>query len=726
MRPTLLALTLAAPALGLALGLGCVDEPGDDGDADADGAVGAVDVDAPLLPDTPRASGDPAACDPGRHALHRLNRTEYDRTVKDLLGVASTPVAGFPADDVAAGFDNNADVLSTSPLLVEKLDAAAQEIALALFPDVTGAAEIQTLQAEDVGGAVGVATGEFWNLFAAGDVTASVTTTVAGRYAVRVRADQQAAGPDAARMTIRVDDVDLVTVDVDGLDTYAVETELSAGEHRVTARFDNDFYNPDAGEDRNLLVDFVEVEGPLGVVGSSAGHDRFVFCAPADQVPGGDVDGCARATLQPILARAFRRPVDDAEVTPYVGLVSLAVTHGDAFDAGLRLATEALLLSPAFYFRAEFDVDGSGAAIDGAHRVSTYELAARLSYFLWATLPDEALFARAADGSLANKSVLKLEVERMLRDPRAQGGVVDALAGQWLNTRGLDNVSPDPERYPLPDDIKSALKRETLLVVQELLKSDRSAKDLLDVDFTFVNAPLAAFYGLPFDPVLAADGDDDDDGFIRVSLAGTNRAGVLTHGAFLAANSYPFRTSPVKRGRWVVDQLLCLPPGEIPADVPPLDENPASGSVRERMEQHRSDPSCAACHVMMDPIGFGLESFDPIGRSRTVDVDGYVIDDDDLFFDTAFTNPAGLAGALKNESSLAPCMVEKLGSYTLGRGLDQYAGGDACTVDDIVARADARGFSLSDILQATVESDAFQMRQAADSSDDPSDDGTEP
>ncbi|MDP2342147.1 MAG: DUF1592 domain-containing protein [Deltaproteobacteria bacterium] len=675
-------------ALAVALmGGGCVEDVAVDDDDDV----------TPLGPETPRGPGDPVACEPGAKTLHRLNRTEYARTINDLLGVdsgvlAKEAAAGFPADDVAGGFDNNADVLSTSPLLVEKLDTAAEAVALALFPD-TSAALIERLEAEDVGGDAGQATGDVWNLFSAGDVTADVTATADGRYAVRVRADQQAGGPDAARLTILVDGVVLSVVDVVGLDTYAAETTLVAGTHTLTARFDNDFYDPDAGADRNLLVDFLEIEGPLGVAVAGPGRQRFVSCDPT-----GNVEGCARSSLAPLLARAFRRPVVDDEVTPYVGLVSQAITEGDSFDTGLRHATHAMLLSPAFVYRAEFD-DGGVAT----HRISTHELASRLSYFLWASMPDDALFAKAVDGSLEDRDVLKLEVERMLGDDKAGGGIVDALAEQWLNTRGLDVVAPDETLYPLPDDVRAAMKQETKLVVQAFLDSDDDAKGLLDADFTFLNAALADFYGLPFDGA-------DDSAFVRTSLVGSDRSGVLTHGAFLTANSYPFRTSPVKRGRWVVDALLCLDPGDVPPDVPPLSEDPAAGSVRERMEAHRNEPRCAACHVLMDPIGFGLESFDPTGRARTADADGYAIDDDDVFFETPFTNPAGLAGAIKLQEGLPSCFVEKIGSYTLGRGLDFSVAGDVCTIDDVTARAAASGFSLKEILGAVVESDSFQMR----------------
>ncbi len=502
----------------------------------------------------------PNICLPPSPTLHRLNRREYDRTVIDLLGVA-TPAAAFPPDDVAGGFDNNADVLSMSPLLLEKLDDAAQDIAAVAFP----------------------------------------------------------------------------------------------------------------------------VDGP-------------------HPCPDVSVDDCAAQTVLPLLARAFRRPLEDGEAAPYLALVKGAVDEGAGFAVGLQRATWAMLVSPSFLFRAEFDVD------DQLHALSPYELASRLSYFLWATMPDAALFARAADGSLLEPAVLRAEVERLLLDEKADGGIVDALAGQWLNTRALDRAAPDPIQFPLDDQLRTAMKQETKLVVRELLASDRSARDLIDLEFSYVNQDLADLYGLDYDAALALEGDDDGDGYVRVSLAGSDRVGVLTHAAFLTATSQTFRTSPVKRGYFVVDTLLCIPPPAPPPDIPEFPDDPSGGSVRERMAAHRASPACAGCHTAMDPIGFGLERFDPLGRVRTSDVDGYVIDDDDAVFGTAFTNPHELAAALKDQPGLGPCMVEKLGSYTLGVSLEGRE--NACTVDGIHDDAEQQGFSLRAILTAVVDSDAFQMRRA--------------
>ena len=661
----------------------------------------------PLQPDSPRGEGDPTACDPGEKTLHRLNRAEYDRTVQDLLGVTSTPApTTFPADDTARGFDNNADVLSTSPLLTEKLADAAFEITRVLFARET-VATTQTIEAETLSSDVGGNSGDGWNLWSTGELTASFSIAVAGRYRVVVRAEEQAAGDEPARMRVIVDGAVVGTVDVTGLDNHAFEVTLAAGEHSVTAAFENDFYDPDAGADRNLLIDAFSSHGPLDAGSAGPG----LALVPCDAAAIG-ASACADATLRPLLKRAFRRPVTDAEIAGYVALVDGVVADGDRFEDGIALAIEAVLMSPSFLFRVELD------DANGVHRVSDHELAVRLSYFLWGTMPDAALTAKADDGSLARRDVLAAEVARLLASPKAKDGIADVLASQWLDSRGLDHASPDPTLYPLSDDLRVAMKRETHLVVQALLEAERPAKDFLDVDFTFVNAPLAAHYGLPFpadDAVAAAD--TDGDGFVRVSLTGTNRAGVLTHGALLAGHSYPFRTSPVKRGRFVIDALLCIPPGDIPADVPPLSEE-ATGSVRERMEQHRADPSCAACHAMMDPIGFGLETFDPAGRSRTEDANGFVIDDDDVFFGTAFDGPAGLAAALKSQETLDYCMAERIGSHALGRGLDVLVPGDSCTVQDVIARSTANGGSFADLLLTLVETDAFQMRRAARTDDD--------
>ncbi len=648
---------------------------------------------------------DPAACSPGAPALHRLNRREYDQTVRDLLGVETTFAERFPADDTAGGFDNNADVLSTSPLLVQKWSDAARDIAALVFPEATVATTLH-VEAEETGGSVGGVQGERWNLWSVGTIDVSFSAPVAGRYALRVRAEPQAAGPDAVRMTVAVDRRAVQTFAVEELAVFSVEVDVAEGAHVLSASFDNDFYDPSAGQDRNLLVDWLEVTGPLDVIDvtTSPGRVRFV---PCDENRDGVVS-CARATLSPLLRRAFRRTVASDEIEPYVALVQTVVQDGDSFDAGLRTAVEAILLSPSFLFRAEVDVGGSAP-----RRLDPFELASRLSYFLWATMPDEELQRHAEDGSLSDPRVFAAEVERMMQDPRTQGGFVDAVAGQWLDARGIRRASPDPARFPLSAEVRAAMEQETLLVVRDLLRDERPLWELLTADFTYVNAALAAHYGFS---ALAGmfDDDADGDGFVRISLAGTNRRGILTHGAFLAGHSYPSRTSPVKRGRFVTDALLCVPPGDIPPGVPPLSDDATAGSLRQRMEQHRADPACAGCHALMDPVGFGLESFDPAGRSRTHDEDGYVIDDDDVIFDTAFSGPEGLGAVLARQPLLHTCASTRLGSYALGRGLDFVDEDDRCTIQDVLDRAGRAGFSLGDVIRAVTTADSFQFRSTSE------------
>jgi len=668
---------------------------------------GPNDPDAPTTPEGPRTPTDPVACDPGNKTLHRLNRDEYDRTVKDLLGVPSTSANTFPADDIARGFDNNADVLSFSLLLTEKLAESAAEIASTLFQRAS-VAVTQVVEAETLTGTAGTVSGSVWNLFSTGELTASFSVTAAGTYRVVVRADQQAGGPAAAQMRVSVDGAVVQTFDVPALDDYAVVVPLTAGAHTVTARFMNDFYNPNAGEDRNLLVDRFQLIGPLEENEAGTGQGLI----PCGEGTVG-VTTCAEQTLSPLLRRAFRRPIEAAELATYVALVEGVVADGDPFEDGVALAIEAMLLSPSFLFKVEVDGDAQGV-----HRLADHELATRISFFIWGMGPDDRLLDLADDGLLSRRDVLQGEVNRMLADARANAGLAHALSHQWLDTRSLALATPNPERYPLSASLKAAMVEETQLVVEAVVRADRNATDLLDANFTFVNAELAAHYGLAFpegDALAAAD--PDGDGFAQVSLEGTSRSGVLTHGALLAGHSYPFRTSPVKRGRFVIDALLCIPPGDIPADVPPLDEE-ATGSVRERMEQHRSDPSCAACHAMMDPIGFGLESFDPAGKSRTHDEGGYEIDDDDVFFDVPFTNPAGLAAVMKQQETLSYCLVERVGGYSLGRGLQYAVEGDACTINDVVGRATAAGFSWNDVVHALVTADAFQMRRPRTAEDD--------
>lgn len=663
---------------------------------------------AVVVPD-PGEPGDPgdvdaADCDPGNKRIHRLNRTEYDATTRDLLGVDLGLAQGFPADDVGYGFDNVADVLSTSPLLVEKLDAAAETFALAVTAS-DAAGGIETFEAEALTGSVGVVGDGEWNLFSNGTITASFELDVAGAVTLRARAREQAAGPDAAHMTFQLDNVVVAEFDAttDAQVYEHVVANASAGVHTFAVEFTNDFYNPDLGEDRNLLVDFLEVDKPGGA--SSAVRDRLGNCDP---VAAGTAQ-CAREIVSAFLPRAFRRPVETPEVEGLVDIIVNAVdAEGAAFDEGLGLALHAALLSPSFLYRVELD---DSPVSDTVRTLNGYELASRLSYFLWSSMPDEALFTKAADGLLLDADVFAAEIDRMLADPKSRA-LTQALAGQWLQGRSLADAQPNPDRFPeMNDALKASMRGETERFVAEFLHDDSLPMgDLIDADFTFVDASLAAWYG------LTPTGGYDVDGFARVDTSTSERHGLLTQAAFLTATSYPLRTSPVKRGKWVLEQLLCMPPDPPPADVVgQFNEDESAGTVRERLEQHRADPNCAACHTMMDPIGFGLERFDPVGKYRTSD-NGAEINDSDVFLTgDIFHGSRELVAIVKEMPELSTCISAHIATYGVGRGIDlndaAATDGDFCTVVDVADRTAAAGGSLGDLVRAVATTDAFRKRR---------------
>jgi hypothetical protein len=411
------------------------------------------------------------------------------------------------------------------------------------------------------------------------------------------------------------------------------------------------------------------------------------------------------------LPRAFRRPVETPEIEGLVNIVVNATANeGATFDEAIGLALHAALLSPSFLFRAEVDASPESAEV---RNLDAHELASRLSYFLWSSMPDEALFAKADDGSLLEADVFLGEVDRMLADDKARALTV-ALAGQWLQTRSLADAQPNPDRYPeVNDALKASMRGETERFIEEFLRDDAlPLAALIDADFTFVDASLAAWYG------LSLDGTDEPDaqGFTRVSTAGSERHGLLTQAAFLTFTSYPLRTSPVKRGKWVLEQMLCMPPAPPPADVVgQFNEDESAGTVRERLEQHRADPNCASCHTMMDPIGFGLERFDPVGKYRESD-NGQEINDADVFLTgDLFHGSRELVAIIQEMPELTSCMSAHVSTYGIGRGISANdpaaTEGDFCTIDDVARRTAEAGGSLGDLVRAVATTDAFRKRR---------------
>lgn len=658
------------------------------------------------------------ARDPGRVTIRRLNRTEYSNTVRDLLGWRDThpdfkPADDFPADDIGYGFDHIGDVLSLPPILLEKYLAAAEQIAdRAIYvydPARTPKQHVEAANAEHEGG------DEYgdsrWILFSSGEVIAKVKFDVAGEYILRGRAFGQQAGPETARMAFRIDGKDIQVVDVPSVEsepgTYEIPYRAKAGERLFGLAFVNDYYEPEAPEsdrDRNLIIEYLEVQGPLGVPPGPLpeSHRKIIFCHEHhDDLPPAERARCVQKILKRFAGHAWRRPATAEELERLASLVDLATADGESFERGIQLAVQAVLVSPHFLFRVERDAEPDNPR--AIHPVSDYELATRLSYFLWSSLPDDELFRLAAKGKLRDQGELERQVRRMLADPRSRA-LVENFAGQWLQIRRLQTITPDPARFPQFDDaLRGAMLRETEMFFGAIVQEDRSVLDLLNADFTFLNERLAKHYGV--------DGVQGEE-FRRVSLPEGPRGGVLTQASVLTSTSNPTRTSPVKRGKWILEQLLGEPPPPPPPGVPELSEDEKvvlSGTLRQRMEQHRSNPACAACHRSMDPLGFGLENFDAIGAWRDSDGDFPVDASGTLPGGAVFQGPRELKKILLDQRDVfVRSLSEKLLTYALGRGLEYY---DTCAVDDIRDTVIAADYRFSALVLAIVRSDPFQLRR---------------
>jgi hypothetical protein len=407
---------------------------------------------------------------------------------------------------------------------------------------------------------------------------------------------------------------------------------------------------------------------------------------------------CALRIVESLERRGYRRPPAEAETQRLLKLVALVQKEGDSFEEGIRIALQSILVSPAFLFRIERDP----AAVAGNYFLNDYELASRMSYFLWSTMPDEELLKLADQHKLGQREVLETQVLRMLRDPKA-ANLVDDFATQWLDLRALDRKKPDALKFPTVDDeLLGDMRRETQLFVGEIFRDDRNLHDIIKGKFTYVNGPLARYYGIP-----GVDGFN----FRRVSLEGTDRGGILTQASILTLTSYATRTSPVIRGKWVLENMLGAAPPPPPPDVPALEAtNPGvEVSVRARLEQHRANPACAVCHRQMDPIGFGLENFDAAGGFRTKE-GKFDIDSSGILPDgRAFTGANGLRDILLSQSeAFTRNLTEKMLTFALGRGLEKS---DRVVVDQINRRLAENGNKLSVLATAIVESEPFRMRK---------------
>jgi hypothetical protein len=672
------------------------------------------------------------AAGPGRVTARRLNREEFNNTIRDFLGVTTRPADDFPVDNQGYGFDNIGDVLTLSPMLLEKYMAAARSVSrIAVYgetyekkPGIIGKMMIKSVQDD------GQVSGNVLPFSIRGTLEAVYHAPVEADYVLQFRISNRRGrapgvgfGRGPVTEELRKERLEASRkafppvefhIDVDGRtvrkDTIVGEeafdytrgpttakVHLTAGPHTVHVYFpdhanlDNPRTNLNPDGRRRLGAEFMEILGPYDPSPAKpASYAKIFVCATRDAA-------CTRTILESLARRGYRRPPTGEEMQQLLKLVALVQKQGDSFEEGIRVALQSILVSPSFLFRIERDPPGAV----NTYRISDYELASRLSYFLWSSMPDEELLRLADQRKLGSRAVLTAQVQRMLKDPKAKS-LVDAFATQWLDLRALDRKKPDAAKFPLVDDeLLIAMRRETLMFTEEIFRTDRSLLDLIDGKFTYLNGPLARYYG-----IRGVEGF----GFQRVSLEGTERGGLVTQAAILALTSYATRTSPVIRGKWVLQTLLGAAPPPPPGDVPALEEKNlgTDASVRVRLEQHRANPACAACHQTMDPIGFGLESFDAAGRWRTHDGKFAVDTSGELPDGRRFDGVSGLREILRSQSAMfTRNFSEQMLTFALGRGVEPS---DKAAVDQINRRLTENGNKLSALVMAIVESEAFQMR----------------
>lgn len=645
---------------------------------------------------------------PGRVTLRRLNRYEYSRTVRDLLHVDLNPAEDFPSDNVGEGFDNIGDVLTLSPLHLEGyLRAAEQLSAAAIVIPESKAAQFESPSFSLAGSA---RTGDDGIMFfSVGTATVNYEAKAAGPHRIIITAYGQQAGPEPCKMDLIIDNRIVTTFNVAAEQekpaTYEMPIDLAPGRKTIALRFPNDYYdekfpNP-RRRDRNLVVMSMRVESPATAGAVLPRSHRELI--PRTPTPGQERP-MAKDSLRRFMAKAYRRPVSEAEVDKLMKLWDVGFQRGRSMERAMRLAVQGVLTSPHFLFRVELDDRPQPGP---AQELNAYQLASRLSYFIWASMPDDALSSKAADGSLLKPEVLKAEVARMLKDPKADA-LADSFAMQWLELERLTTRLPDPKLYPTwSEDLKKDMIQETRLFVMDIMRNNRSILDFIDGPYTYLNERLARHYG-----ISGVRGTE----FRRVSLEGTARGGILTQGSVLTATSNPTRTSPVKRGKWVLDAILGSPPPPPPpgADViPPSVNANVTLTIREKIEMHREDPACANCHAKMDPLGFGLENFDGVGAWRDQENGQKVDTTGSLPGGVDFEGPVELKKILKGRGEeFSRTFSTRLLTYGLGRGLRNP---DRRFIEEVSNAGMASGYTFSAYVQGVVLSDAFRRRTARDS-----------
>ncbi|HLY19994.1 MAG TPA: DUF1592 domain-containing protein [Bryobacteraceae bacterium] len=639
--------------------------------------------------------------DPGHVTARRLNRSEYSNTIRDLLAVDFRAERDFPTDDSGYGFDNIADVLTISPVLMEKYLDAAESIAsraMGADPLPKKPIEAQYHTKDKTVRRVDLST-----------IEASHRVEWDGEYVVRVgMPGERTADAKPVTLGFWMDGTLLKTLPVETkpstlvyFDPYSeaeVRVYLPAGDHVFRAAFiDDDFVKTLPEKDaysskKNKFLNSIVFVGPYPSDVERASRKKILICDPNSG------QACVRKILTALSRRAYRRPPTPEELASLMKFVSLARSRGGSPEQGIQLAIEAMLVTPQFLFRIEHDPNPTDR--QDVHRISDYELASRLSYFLWSSMPDDELLNLAGDQKLHEPAVLDGQVRRMLADKRASAFAAN-FAGQWLEIRNLDVVKPDPDKFPeWGPELRDAMKTETRMFFEYVLRENRPLSDFIDARYTFLNARLAKFYG-----IAGVSGPD----FRRVDLSGGQRGGLLSQASVLTVSSYPTRTSVVLRGKYVLNNILGseIPPP--PPDVPALDESAVGTlmSLRQQMEKHRADPMCASCHNKMDPLGFGLENYNAIGKWRTEDGKFPVDASGTLPSGKSFQTPDEMRALLMSVlPQFSRCLTEKMLTYALGRGLQPY---DRRTVDGIERDLAAEGYHFQSLIFEIVHSAPFQM-----------------
>ncbi|MDE0484360.1 MAG: DUF1592 domain-containing protein [Candidatus Poribacteria bacterium] len=677
--------------------------------------------------------------DPGSVTVRRLNRVEYRNSVRDLLGADFDPTENFPADDVGHGFDNIGDVLTMSPLLMERYLEAAEAIATRVIivnppkparhyqsvtrldprhkdvpnkrfrildptatepwksgPFTTGASYFKFLPDEET------------YLRATLYAETESDTPVEVALLIQGKALADVSTPDELTRLVGVDptadnNIKILKVfEITSRDPKKTQTvEFLVSRVANVEKVGIAMVKPEQGEpNAKLQIRAVWSEGPLETRPKS--QLKILACTP--DIPQADQ---TREVLTRLLRKAYRRPPTENEVEQLAGFVDSVQADGAKWEAGIQQAIKVILCSPKFLFRLELD---DRPQSEDPIPIDEFHLASRLSYFLWSSIPDEELLELAEKNQLAEN--LEEQVKRMLADPKATE-LATNFGVQWLQIQRLETVTPDPERFPtFNPKLRKAMVKETELFLESIFREDQSILNLLDADYTFLNQRLGGHYEIWSD----AQGEPiKGDTFRRVTLKNPARGGILTQASVLTVTSNPTRTSPVKRGRWVLEQILGSPPPPPPPDVPELEEDHdaiTGTTLRERLEQHREDPACANCHAKMDPIGFAMENYNAIGKFRTKDGEQDIDTAGQLPDGTSFEGITDLKQILKDrKTQFARCLTEKMLTFALGRGLEYY---DKPTVDRIVTVLETKDYRSSVLITEIVKSDPFLLRRGTE------------